>query len=128
LHLAGLGGLLRGLALAALLSRLGTGLGVEHVVPPSERASVVADEAFVVNIVVLSAGPEREEVVQAPGELVTRVGIDRLEQAEDDPDVDRENVKILGDGDPENGRSYGSEAKSHDFNGRCVFGSKTEGR
>jgi hypothetical protein len=128
LHLAGLGSLLRGFALAAVLSRLGASLGVEHVVPPSERASVVADEALVVDIVVLSAGPEGEEVVQAPRELVTGVGIDGLEQAEDDPDVDGEDVKILGDGDPQNGRSYGSETKSHDFDGRGVFGGESEGR
>lgn len=80
-----------------------------------------------VNIVVLGAGPEGEEVVQTPGELVTAVGIDGLEQAEHDPDVHGEDVQVTGDGAPENGRADSAKTKDHDFDGRGVLGGETEG-
>jgi hypothetical protein len=58
-----------------------------------------------VNIVVLSAGPERKDVVQTPGEFVAAVRIDGLEQTENDPEVHGQNVQILGDCAPENRRT-----------------------
>lgn len=45
-------------ALTSPLGSLGTTLSVEEPVPPRERARVVADELLVVNIVVVSAGPD----------------------------------------------------------------------
>lgn len=41
---------------------------------------------------VLGTGPERQEMVQTPGELVARVGVDCLEQTEHNPDVHGEDV------------------------------------
>lgn len=81
-----------------------------------------------VNIVVLSASPERKEVVQAPGELIATVRIDGLEQTEDDPAVHGQDVEILGDGAPDDGASYGTETEDHDFDRRGVLSSQTEGR
>jgi len=67
LCLLGLGHLL----LAPALGGLRTALSVKTVVPPSERAGIVADKLLVVGVVVVGAGPEGQEVVQTPGELVT---------------------------------------------------------
>jgi len=67
------------------------------------------------NIVVLSASPERQKVVQAPWEIVSRVGIDSLEQAEDDPDVDCQDVQVLGEVAPKKRPPNGAKAKSHNF-------------
>jgi hypothetical protein len=125
LGLLGLG--LGQLPLAPLLGSLGTGLGVKAEVPPPEAAGVVSNELLVVDVVVLSASPEGEEVVKAPGELVAAVRIDGLEHAEGDPDVHGENVEILGDGAPEDRASDGSETQDHDFDGRGVLSGEAKG-
>jgi hypothetical protein len=122
LSLPGLGELL----LAPLLRSLSTSLGVKDKVPPPEAAGVVADKLLMVNIVVLGAGPERKEVVQRPGELVSTVRVDGLEDTEHNPDVHSQNVKILGDGAPDDGAADGSETQDHDLDRRGVLGSKTE--
>ena len=93
IHLLGLSGLCE-LLLSSSLGSLSTSLGIQNVVPPAERARVVADELLMVNVVVLSASPERKEVVERPGELVTRMCVDGLEQAEDNPDVHGQDVKV----------------------------------
>lgn len=36
---------------------------------------------------VIGTGPEREDMLEGPWEVVARVGIDGLEETEDDPDV-----------------------------------------
>jgi hypothetical protein len=112
---------LESLALASPLGSLRAALGVEKPVPPGERARVVADELFVVNIVVVSTGPQREEVVKRPGELVAGVRVDGLEDTEHNPDVHGQDVKVLGDGAPQDGAADCTETEDHDFNGRCVF-------
>jgi hypothetical protein len=116
------------LTLAALLGSLCAGLGVKNEVPPSEAASVVANELLVVNVVVLGASPEGQEVVQTPGELVTAVRIDGLEHAEKDPDVHSQDVEVLGDGAEYDGDTDSSESENHDFDGRRVLSSETKGR
>ena len=121
LRLPGLG------ALPPLPGRLGPGLGVEEVVPPAEAAGVVADEALVVHVVVLSAGPEGEEVVQAPGELVAGVGVDGLKQTAHDPQVHGQDVQVLGEGAPDDGAEDGAEAQEHDLDRRGVLGRQAEG-
>ena len=114
------------LLLPSRLRRLSTSLGVEAEVPPPEAAGVVANELLVVNIVVLSAGPEREEVVQAPGKLVSAVRIDGLEHTESNPAVHGEDVKILCDGTPDDRATDSTETENHDFDGRGILSSKTE--
>jgi hypothetical protein len=117
---------LRELLLSSPLGSLSSGLGVKDKVPPPEAAGVVSNELLVVHIVMFGAGPEGEEVVQAPGELVTTVRIDSLGDAEDDPCVHGQNVEILGDGAPKNRATDGSEAQNHDLDWRRVFSSETE--
>ena len=123
LRLPGLGHL----ALSALLGGLCASICVENIVPPPEAASVVANELLVVDVVVLGAGPERQKVVQAPGELVAAVGIDGLEKTDDDPDVHGQEVEVLGDGAPHDGYTDSSETQNHDLNGRGILGGETKG-
>lgn len=98
------------LALTALLGSLSTGLGVEEQVPPPEAASVVANKLLMVNIVVLSAGPERQEVVKTPWELVAAVRVDGLEHTEADPSVHGQDVEVLGDSAEDDWDSDSTEA------------------
>lgn len=105
---------------------IGTGLGVKHVVPPAEAGSVVANELFVVNVVVLSAGPDRQEVAQAPGEVVAAVGVDGLEETQSDPDVHGQEVELAGDGEDQDGRSDDTDSKQTRLNGRGVLSSQAE--
>lgn len=77
LSLLGLEGL--ELPVSAALGSLGTRFGVQHPVPPGKAGRVVADEFLVVYIVVVSTGPEGQDMPQAPGEVVSAVRIDSLE-------------------------------------------------
>ena len=81
-----------------------------------------------VQVMVVSASPEGEEVVQAPRKLVAAVRINGLEQTENDPDVHGQNVQVTSQGAPEDRAAHCAETKSHHFDWRCVFSSKTEGR
>lgn len=76
---------------------------------------------------VVSTGPEREEVVERPGELVAGVRVDSLEDTENNPDVHGQDVKVLGNSAPQDGAADRAETEYHDFNGRCVFCCHTEG-
>lgn len=115
-------------ALAPALSGLGSALGIEQPVPPDERGGVVADELLMVNVVVVGTGPDGEEVVQGPGELVAGVRVDGLENAQHDPHVHGQDVQVLGDGAPQDGRADRAQAEDHDFDGRGVLGREAEGR
>lgn len=64
---------------------------------------------------VICASPEWEEVVEAPGEFVTAVGIDGLEEAQHDPNVHGEDVQVTSEGTPKNRAANGSESENHDF-------------
>lgn len=113
-------------SLSPLLGSLGPGLGIQQVVPPPEAAGVIADEPFMMDVMVFGAGPEREEVVQAPGELIAAMGVDGLEQPTDNPDVHGQDVEIPGHGAQQDGRSDGAEAQDHDFDGGRVLCGETE--
>lgn len=115
------------LLLSPLLAGLIAGLGVKNEIPPPEARGIVADEALVVQIVVVRTGPEGEEVVQAPGEVVSAVGIDGLEKTHHDPDVHGGKVEILGDGDPDDGDTDGADAKKHGLDRAGVLSSHAEG-
>lgn len=80
-----------------------------------------------VHVVVLGAGPEGDEVVETPGELVAAVGVDGLEEAKDDPDVHGHDVEVLGVGAPEDGAADGAKTEDHDFDRGGVFSGHTEG-
>lgn len=114
------------LLVATALVGLSTGLSVQEVVPPAEAGGVVADKLLVVHIVVVGAGPDGQEVVQAPGEVVTTVGVDGLEETEDDPCVHGEEVQVTSDANDENGRSDSAHTEQHRLDRRSVLGGQTE--
>lgn len=89
---------------------LWTSLGVQDEVPPSETGSVRANEEVVVFVVVVSTGPEWEEVVQRPWELVTRVGVNSLEQPQADPDRNGEQMQVSGEVAPDNRNANSTQA------------------
>lgn len=91
-------------------------LSVENIVPPAEATGKVTNELLMMNIVVVCASPERQEMVQTPWELVAAVSVNSLKQAQDDPDVHGQDVEITGESTPQNGAANGSKPKKHDLN------------
>jgi len=110
-----------------LLSRNTSSFGIHHGIPPSERAGVISKEFFVVDIVVISTGPEGDEVMQAPGELVPGMSIDGLEEAADNPQIHCHNVEIFGEAAEDDRNTDSTEGEDHGLDRRSVFSSKTEG-
>lgn len=104
----------------------GAGLSVQEVVPPAEAGGVVTNELLVVHVVVIGSGPDGEEVTQAPGEVVAAVGIDSLPEAEDNPDVHGNEVKLASHEKNNDGRSNDTHTEKHGLNRRGVLSSKTE--
>lgn len=76
----------------------------------------------------LGTSPEWQEVVQTPWEFISAVSIDGLEEAEDDPDVHREDVKVASGENPKDGHHDGAESENQHFNWRCVLSGETEWR
>lgn len=81
-----------------------------------------------VYVVPLSSGPSGEEVVQAPWELVSAVGIDGLEEPENDPCVHGQDVQVAGDGAPENWRADGWDTEKHNLDRGGVLSGEAERR
>lgn len=79
-----------------------------------------------VKIVVLGTGPDREEVTQRPGEIVTAVGVDGLEESKDDPDIHGEEVELASNEQEKNGSADNADTEESSLDGRGVLGSKTE--
>ncbi len=102
-------------------------IGAEDEVEVTEAGGVVVDEGHVVEVVVVSAGPEGEPVLEGPGEVVAGVGVDGLEEAEGDPDVDGEDVEVLGDVAVEEGTADGARAEDEDLERVGVLCCETEG-
>lgn len=78
-------------------------------------------------VVVVGTCPERQEVVQAPREFVTRVRVDGLGKTEHDPHVHGQDMQVLGNGAPEDWRADGAQAKDHHLEWRSIFGGETKG-
>jgi len=74
----------------------------------------------------LGTSPKRQEVVQAPGEFVTAVRIDCLEETAGDPEIHGKDVEVLGEDGPADRSEDGTCAKNHDFDWRSVLGGETE--
>lgn len=125
-------GLLRfcalGLVLPAALERIRGVFGVKNVVPPPEAAGVVANKLLMVKVMMISTCPEGQEVVQAPWEFISTVGVNGLEQAQNDPDVHRQDMQITRHSTPQNGAADGAKTQDHDFDGRRIFRGQTKGR
>jgi hypothetical protein len=111
----------------ALAVRLVLVVGAENGIPPPEGGAVVVHERHVVEVVMIGAGPEGEDVLERPWEVVAGVGIDGLEETEGDPDVHGHHVEVLHEVAPEEGSGDGAEAKDGDLGGVSVFGGKTKG-
>ena len=93
-----------------------SGLSIEHVVPPPEAAGEVTNELLVVNVVVFGASPEWQEMVKRPGEFITGVGVNCLEQPQHNPDVHRKDMKISSHSTPHNRDTDCSKTQHHNFN------------
>lgn len=77
---------------------------------------------------VISTGPEGENVLERPGKVVSRVGIDSLEEAEGDPDVHGRDMEVTTRVDgPEDGSHQGAEGEDEGFQWVSVLCSETEG-
>lgn len=55
------------------------------------------------------------------------MSIDSLEQPQNDPDVNSDNVKITSKCGVENGAGEGTSSKNEDFGGVGIFSSKAKG-
>lgn len=108
------------------LERIRSVLSFQEIVPPAKAARVVADELLMMKIMMIRTGPEGEEVVETPRELITTVRVDGLEQAQHNPDVHCEDVQVAGEGAPEDRASDSTETKNHDLDRRRVFGRQAE--
>lgn len=73
------------------------------------------------DIMVIGASPEWEEVMQAPGEIIAAVRIDGLEEAESNPSIHRQDMKILSNGSEQDWKSNSPQAEHHHFYRRRVF-------
>lgn len=113
------------LARAALLV---ANVSAHEVVPPAEASRVAAEERHVVVVVVVSTRPERQDVAQAEGEVVARVRINRLEQTQNDPDVHRDDMQVLGDGAQQERSTNRAETEDQHLERVRVLGSKAEWR
>lgn len=78
-------------------------------------------------IVVIGTGPEGKDVAKGPGKVVTAVGIDGLEETENNPEVHGGKVKLAGGEDPNDGGAHNAETKEHNLNWGRVLSGKTEG-
>lgn len=74
----------------------------------------------------ISTGPEWKEMVKTPWELVAAVGVDSLEQSQDNPDIHSQDVKITGDRTPDDGACDSAKTEGHHFNRRSVFSSQSK--
>lgn len=115
------------LLLAAALVCLGTSLGVQAVIPPAEAGRVVTDELLMMQVVMVGAGPDGQEVAQAPGEVIAAVGVDGLEETQDDPDVHGQEVQLTSELEQDHGRADDAYSEKHGLNGRSVLRGETEG-
>ncbi len=81
-------------AFPALVGRFGPRLRVQHDIPPPKTTRVVANESFVMKIMMVRPRPEGNEVMQTPGKLVAAVGVNSLEQSQNDPQVHGQDMQI----------------------------------
>lgn len=78
-------------------------------------------------VVVVCAGPERQEVSERPGEVVARVGVDGLEESERDPDVHRQDVQVLSEEAVEERAGDGALGEDEDLERVGVLGGEADG-
>lgn len=104
------------------------GICSEDPVHMSERRAIAVDCLFVVEVMVVCARPEGNDLVQAPREVVARMRIHRLEQPQNDPDVHSDNVQVASAQHAVRERSADrTESKDKDLEWVRVLGGETEG-
>lgn len=69
-------------------------VGAKEMIPPAERSGIIVGERHVMEIVVICTRPEWQNVLERPREVVARVGVDGLEEAEGDPDVHGDDMEV----------------------------------
>ena len=89
-------GILHRLVFPSPLDSLRGVFGVQKIIPPPEAAGIISYKLLVMEIMVVCASPEREEVMKTPWKLIATVRINGLEKPQDDPDVHRKNMQIAG--------------------------------
>jgi len=78
-------------------------------------------------IVVVGAGPERNDMLKRPWEIITRVRVDGLEKPQSNPHIDGDNMEVGSEIAVEEGSTDGTGAKDEDFGRVSVLGGETEG-
>lgn len=110
-------------------------ISAKEVVPPAERRGIVTNKSLVVVVMVLSASPERNPVVERPWEIVTRVSVNGLEETKHDPEQHGSQVKVPLGSELENivsdqvidqWATDSAKAQNHCLDGVSVFSSNTE--
>lgn len=76
---------------------------------------------------VIGTSPNGQKVVQRHGELVSRVGINSLEQSEGNPQRNGEQMQITGEHHPSNGDTDSTHSQKSNLNRMSVLGSKSKG-
>jgi len=77
--------------------------------------------------VVIGTGPEGEDVLERPGEIVPAVSIDGLEETEDDPYVHGEDVEVASANDVEDRTSDRSGTKDENFSWGAYSAARPKG-
>ena len=95
-------------------------------VPPSEACAVAVGERLMMEIVVISATPERNELVKTPRKIVPRVRINSLEQSKGNPDVHGYKVQVVSNGNERKWTSNGTHSENKHFKGVGIFSGDTE--
>ena len=121
-----LSGSLRNLLFSLSRRRHTAGVSVAELIPPPKRAGIVANELFVVDIMVICTRPKWQEMMQRPRELVSRVCIDGLEETAHDPQIHRQDMQILGEGAEDDGYADCAESQNHCLEWAGVFGCQSK--
>ncbi|RUP45203.1 hypothetical protein BC936DRAFT_148494 [Jimgerdemannia flammicorona] len=79
-------------------------------------------------VVVLRSGPEWDNVVEGPGEVVAGVGVDGLEEAQDDPGEHGDDMEVARDQDPNDWEAHSAHAQHDCFDRVRVLGCYAKGR
>lgn len=102
-------------------------IGTEDVIPPSERSGVVVGEGHVVEVVMVSTRPEWKDVLEGPREVITRVGVDGLEQAKGNPDIHGRDVEFsAGVNGPEDRAHESTQGEDESLQGVGIFSCEAE--
>lgn len=75
----------------------------------------------------VGSSPKGDPVAKRNGEIITRVGVNGLEQSQDDPNVNGQNVQVGSEQTVEKGSTDGAHTEDQDFQWVSVLGGQTKG-